>query len=396
MPHSENLVPGYTIIGQLLYWRLRKRTRNTTHITKITHIKKMAMCRSAADSIRFCHQIHTLTMMFWSLTLIGLFTSLTALQPISLRSSGVSRTTSSMSSTSLDILPDDQASVLEQIKLIIAADDYPKVDEEFDAVVKSNFVGAMSNQELETAVVGVLEEKGFTADNTLLATSFCADELSRNLEDDFIKMYGNNFNLGGLAGFPFAGNTGFSAMSAHIPDDGFCLIIHGPPVGITKDGVIGRVEREGISLVDSCCASAIAASNYLEGITDGGAQIAVNLRSFTDFQQRAVQKLILPHGKRLSDAENRMLELPYALYDSQDLLMQEIVKAGAGGLKKGTALLGGIQINTAPDTPDYFHPLRFDYIDSSGEVIEDLLPLLTSAEERGKNSGENRKQNPHP
>ena len=166
-------------------------------------------------------------------------------------------------------------------------------------------------------------------------------------------------------------------MSAHIPDDGYCLIIYGPHVGISKDGTIGKVEREGIELVDNCCGSAIAASGYLQGITDGGAQITTKIQEFTDFQQGAVNELILPHGKRLADAENRMLELPYALYDSQDMLMADIVKAGAGGTKAGLALLGGIQINTSPTTLDYFHPLRFDYMNNKGEVLEDLLPLIT-------------------
>jgi hypothetical protein len=62
-----------------------------------------------------------------------------------------------------------------------------------------------------------------------------SDELARNLEDDLNKVYGHNFNLGGLSGFPFAGNTGFGAMSAHVPDDGFCLLVHGPHVGISKE-----------------------------------------------------------------------------------------------------------------------------------------------------------------
>jgi len=52
-----------------------------------------------------------------------------------------------------------------------------------------------------------------------------------------------------------------------IPDNGYCLIVQGPHVGITQDGLVGKVEREGIALVDSCCGSAIAASNYLKGIT---------------------------------------------------------------------------------------------------------------------------------
>lgn len=261
-------------------------------------------------------------------------------------------------------------------KVAKVAEETPSKKSGFDATLKGLFPDALTNQELETRAVKALADKGYGASNTLLATSLCCDELARRLEDDFCNVYGNNFNLGGLSGFPFAGNTGFGAMSAHIPDDGYCLIVHGPHVGVSKDGVVGKVEREGIALVDNCCGSAIAASGYLAGITDGGASITTKIQEFTDFQQGAVQELILPHGKRLTDADNRMLELPYALYDSQDLLMRDIIAGGAAGTKAGTAVLGGIQINTGPDTPDYFHPLRFDYMNNKGEILEDMLPLL--------------------
>jgi hypothetical protein len=184
------------------------------------------------------------------------------------------------------------------------------------------------------------------------------------------------------AGFPFAGNTGFGAMSAHIPDDGYCLTVYGPHVGVAADGTVGKVERSGIDLIDTCCGSAVAASNYVDSITNGGRDVTMQIQTFTDFQQNAVQELILPHGKRLADADidgKRMVELPYALYDSQNMLLSEIVKGGSTGIKRGLALLGGVQINTGPDTPDYFVPLRFDYMNYRGDVIDDLLPALTGA-----------------
>ena len=89
-----------------------------------------------------------------------------------------------------------------------------------------------------------------------------------------------------------------------------------------------------------------------------------------------VRELILPFGKRLSEASNRMKELPYALYDSQDVLVRDIVNSGKGKIKQGLAILGGVQINTGPETDDYFHPLRFDYYDENGNFVEDLLPSL--------------------
>ena len=74
--------------------------------------------------------------------------------------------------------------------------------------------------------------------------------LARRLDTEFKQVFGNNFNLGGLSGFPFAGTTGFGAMAAHIPDDGSCLILHGPHVGITKDGQ-GTSFRRILSV--ACC-----------------------------------------------------------------------------------------------------------------------------------------------
>mmetsp|Transcript_6613 Transcript_6613/g.10088 ORF Transcript_6613/g.10088 Transcript_6613/m.10088 type:complete len:339 (-) Transcript_6613:183-1199(-) len=267
--------------------------------------------------------------------------------------------------------------ILEKVEDILSYKSEDSGPSPYEGEIEKIFPGCIPNDVLREEVVDLLAGYGFTPENTLLATSLCADELARQLEDDFNQIYGNNFNLGGLSGFPFAGNTGFGAMSAHIPDDGSCLIVYGPHVGVAKDGTVGKVERVGIDLVDNCCGSAIAASNYLKAITDGGAPITMNLQQFTDFQQGAVQELILPHGKRLKEAKDRMVELPLALYDSQDILLREIVTQGAGGGKKnGYALLGGIQINTAPDTSDYFLPLRFDLVNTKGRVTKSLLGKL--------------------
>mmetsp|Transcript_40509 Transcript_40509/g.69102 ORF Transcript_40509/g.69102 Transcript_40509/m.69102 type:complete len:349 (+) Transcript_40509:96-1142(+) len=248
----------------------------------------------------------------------------------------------------------------------------------FDALVQSKFPGAISNTALVTKVTAALSSRNFAPPTkTLLATSLCADELSRTLEAAFLPAYGPNFHLGGLSGFPFAGNTGFGAMAAHIPDDGACLLIHGPHVGITKDGIVGKVERPGVANVDTCCGSAVAASNYLKGIHDGTATVTSSLRSFTDFQQGAVQELLLPFGNRLEKLdgeEKRMTQLPYALYDAQEVMMNDIIEAGKGGIKKGgLAILGGIQINTGPETEDYFKVLRLDCYDENGEVVASLL-----------------------
>ena len=64
--------------------------------------------------------------------------------------------------------------------------------------IQKVFPGAISNLDLANKVTTTLSDYGFTSYNTLLATSLCADELARPLENDFVKIYGNNFNLGGV------------------------------------------------------------------------------------------------------------------------------------------------------------------------------------------------------
>lgn len=253
--------------------------------------------------------------------------------------------------------------------------DSPSTDTDYDELIRSTFPGALSNKDLEIRVVSTLAARGFTAANTLLATSLCCDELARRLEDDFVAVYGNNFNLGGLAGFSFAGLTGFENMALHTPDDGSSLIVFGPHVGLSTEGVLGQVERSGVYQVETCCTSAIAAFNYLQGITNDGVNDG---GSFTDFEQGAVQSLLEPHVATLQNSQDAMLELPYLLYDLQDNLLYDIIEKGmnAGLVKNNIALLGGIQINTAPQALDYFLPLRFELLDNQGQVVEDLLDQI--------------------
>jgi len=80
------------------------------------------------------------------------------------------------------------------------------------------FPGALTNQELVAMIDATISENGFDRETTLVATSLCCDEVNRPLETDLAGVFTNNFNMGGLAGFPFGGVVAFGAMSAHIPD----------------------------------------------------------------------------------------------------------------------------------------------------------------------------------
>lgn len=164
---------------------------------------------------------------------------------------------------------------------------------------------------------------------TLVATSLCSDEVNRPLEESFYGYFGQHFNLGGLAGFPFAGLTGFIAMASHVPDNGSCLVVYGPHVGINADGQVGMVNRRGKSQSVTCCGSAVAASRYVTSVYNGDAEPVSPPKSVLDAQQKYVASSLLPYAEQVVDALDPMVELPYALFKPIDeMMMQLVVKAG--------------------------------------------------------------------
>mmetsp|Transcript_17476 Transcript_17476/g.40621 ORF Transcript_17476/g.40621 Transcript_17476/m.40621 type:complete len:183 (-) Transcript_17476:178-726(-) len=180
--------------------------------------------------------------------------------------------------------------------------------------------------------------------------------------------------MGGLAGFAFGGVTSFGAMAHHIPNDGSCLVIFGPHVGVDSEGTVGRINRRGRVKSGACCGSAAAAAGYVMSVREGGPKASRPTRAL-DAQQYFVGSMLLPHTERLARADDSNVELPHALYDVQEELMLKIVmnasKEVAGNGK--IALLGGIQINTPAGGPDYFLPKKFEIRNNKGQLIENLM-----------------------
>ena len=97
-----------------------------------------------------------------------------------------------------------------------------------------------------------------TAANTILAESSCPDEANHNNYIDDISNrlnfeLGEVFNLGGLGGVPFVGRGGWNTLAAHVPQDGNVFVLFAPHIGISENGVLGKVLRPGqYTETDSC------------------------------------------------------------------------------------------------------------------------------------------------
>jgi hypothetical protein len=197
------------------------------------------------------------------------------------------------------------------------------------------------------------------------------------LENDFANVYGQQFSMGGLAAFPFAGVTGFGAMAHHIPDDGSCLVVYGPHIGVDSSGVVGSVERRGRIHGGACCGSAAAAAGYVLKVHKGEMEAATATIDPLDYQQAYVGSILLPHADRLANAKDSYVELPMCLFDAQKEMMGAILAKGASEVATGKiALVGGVQINTPAGMSDYFLPLQFDLFDNKGNLVKNLLEAL--------------------
>jgi len=243
--------------------------------------------------------------------------------------------------------------------------------------LNSALPGAYTNEAVVSSVMAILKDYAF-GETTLLATSLCSDEVNRDLENKFAAAYGDNFSMGGLAGFPFGGVTGFQAMASHIPNGGSCLIVYGPHVGIDADGNIGKVNRRGRKTSGSCCGSAAAAAEYVKSVRTKTIDEATIPDDLIDLQQAWVSEALLPHGERLEKAADAKVELPLALFDCQHEMMMEIVAEGCSKVPDGgyIALLGGIQINTPEGTSDCFLPKVFKLFDNKRDLKTNLIEML--------------------
>lgn len=243
------------------------------------------------------------------------------------------------------------------------------------------FPGALSSGAIDHLVEKTLSKRGFTAQNTLFATSVCPDEVnSKNGElTDLLKTrYGEAFTLGGLGGIPFTGTAGFTAYSHHVPDGGKMFVVFAPHVGIESVGNVGKLKRPSQKGISSACGAAIGAFNALskeaaealdklgeEAIVDG---VAVKKSTVDeeedeqpfDAQIAFIKKRLDARLKGIEDAPDPIAYVTYQMYwIMREFFTVELKKApGIWDYAEELTVLGGIQINRN-NGGDRFMPLMF-------------------------------------
>lgn len=235
--------------------------------------------------------------------------------------------------------------------------------------VSELFPSAISGPELTERALDILEARGFSPESTLLASSVCPDELNPSVTG-FADHYGVAFRMGGLAGFPFAGRTGFQAFVSHAPDmfgARRVLVVYGPHVGIDADGTLGQVRRPGMRHATATCGSLVGA---LAAVEHGNLSSEIDP---CDLQQGHVVRLLSGRAESILAAEEPLMAALDHLYEATETALDDQI--AHSGFQGQVALLGGVIINTPPDEASWVVPRRFELRDSKGERT-DLLPRI--------------------
>lgn len=242
------------------------------------------------------------------------------------------------------------------------------------STIESYFPGSITATELRTEINDIFVKLDIQTSSTLLAASVCPDEINTSLYG-LQEMFGYAFKMGGLAGVPFTGYTGFAAFKSHVQDDGALIILYAPHVGISYSGSIGKTNRVGQSHESKSCGSAVGAYGAVEA--DG----TIGLDPFdgdfhNDYQQHNVRAIIANDFEAINNHETPMQALPESLYKTIRSEILEIVTIDQHDVK--IILLGGIQVNTPHDMEEYFQILDLELLDTTGDLLDLMGPLDTT------------------
>ena len=254
------------------------------------------------------------------------------------------------------------------------------------AVVEENFPGSLSSADTLKKVSKVLEGRGHTDDNTLFAQSVCPDEINHepgDITNLFTEYCGEVFHLGGLGGIPFTGKTGFAAYSHHVPENGHCLILMAPHIGLDSALDLGKYDREGQSTSGAACGAAIGALCHCQA----NKPMPDLMGEEDDYQMSYIIHKVNQAKDAILKGENANSQqalLAAHMHEVAKTMLDKIVTLDFGGPNSTLTILTGVQINMPEPMEDYFQPLSFyamDKLQGKIDLFEQTFGMVSPRKE---------------
>lgn len=244
--------------------------------------------------------------------------------------------------------------------------------DKIEQLVTQHYPNAKNGEEITRTYLGFLKDE-YKSDLTkmLFATSLCADDI--NVSTDFRRVLSRPFTLGGMGGLPFAGLTGITAFAHHIPEGGDAFIFYGPHIGITDDGVLGKMRRPGQSHLTNSCGALMLA---LERMKDTE-EIYIPVNTEIDYQQTLLERSVMPFKQQILEAaipEKEITEVTFKIIHSR---LHDLVQISKNEFNcERVFLLGSIIINTSPEFSDYVDVKTFEVLNLKNLEEKNLVSIL--------------------
>ncbi len=204
--------------------------------------------------------------------------------------------------------------------------------------------------EFQDRIIADFKNMNIDPNDTVWATSICSDELNNLLQGLNSVFAGPGpFRLGGISGLPFVGITGFNAFLSHAPAHGCAMIIYGPHIGVSGNGILGEVNRQNQFGLTTCCGSLVGALNSIK------ADQILPFDNPLDYQQARVIKHLDQYRNEILEDEFPLKKATDFAYIDIHIKLNRIIDALKPTLNDiKLYMIGGIVINTDWDKEDWF------------------------------------------
>jgi len=255
-----------------------------------------------------------------------------------------------------------------QSKTEILVSRLPNAPAETEAVLTSEFPGAMPGPEFSDSLIHYLGTRyGIPVNKMLLGVSTCVDDIIYTKNFRLHPEIKGPFHLGGLAGLPFTGTSGLEAFTHHVPDGGTMIIIIEPHIGYSENRGWGYALRHEQHEASTCCGALMGTLGKLHGGT-----LKANITE-DDYQGGKIAEMALQHKQEILAAKDPIVELTrVASRTAEEQIRRHLPEVDLSHLKY-VVVITGVLIDTDFQYCDYQycdHILVYDV--SSNSFVEDL------------------------